>query len=83
MITFDMDKAKNLKKQEIRLEREEHFKKLDLDFMRAVEDHDTEKQEEIRLKKVALRDATDDPAIEAATDIEELKAVRPAALDNV
>lgn len=83
MININMTKAKEIKKDMIRAERAPLLDSLDVQFMRAVESGDTAKQAEIAAKKQALRDATADSAIEAASTPEELKAVRPAALDEV
>jgi len=83
MININMTKAREIKKQRIREERVDLFEKLDADFMRAIEGGDNEAQADIAAKKTALRDATDDPAIEAATTAEELSAVRPSILDEV
>ena len=82
MINVNMDKARDIKKDMIRAERNPKLAALDVEFMRAVEAGDTAKQSEISTKKQALRDATDDPAIASATTPDELKAVRPAALDE-
>ena len=81
MININMTKAKEIKKDMIRAERAPLLDLLDVQFMRAVESGDTAKQAEIAAKKQALRDATADSAIEASSTPEELKAVRPAALD--
>jgi len=81
MITVNMDKARDIKKDMIRAERNPRLAALDVDFMRAVEQGDTALQATIAAKKQALRDATDDPAIASATTPDELKAVRPASLD--
>ena len=80
MITVNMTKAVEIKKDMIREERNPKLADLDVQFMRAVEAGDTEAQATIAAKKQALRDATDDPAITAATTPEELKAVVPSAL---
>jgi len=80
MITVNMTKAVEIKKDMIRAEREPKLAELDVEFMRAVEAGDADKQAEIAAKKQALRDATDDPAISAATTPDELKAVVPSAL---
>lgn len=82
MITVNMDKARDIKKDMIRAERNPKLAALDVDFMRAVEQGDTAAQAVIAAKKQALRDATDDPAIAAATTPEELKDVRPSSLDE-
>lgn len=82
MITIDMPKARDIWKDKIREERKPKLEKLDVEFMRAVEADDTAKKSEIATKKQALRDATSDPAIEAAATPEALKQVWPAALDD-
>lgn len=82
MIRVNMDKAIEIKKDMIRAERKEKLEALDVAFMRAVEASDTSAQATIAAKKQALRDATDDPAIASATTPDELKAVRPAILDE-
>jgi len=81
MIRVNMDKARDIKRDIIRSERKPLFEALDVEFMRSVEAADLAKQAEIAAKKQALRDATQDPAIEAAQTPEELKAVRPQALN--
>ena len=82
MIKVNMDKAREIKKDMIRAERDPKLAALDVDFMRAVEQGDTDLQATIATKKQALRDATDDPAIAAATTPDELKAVVPTALQG-
>ena len=78
-----MTKAKEIKKDHIRQERAPLLQKLDVGFMKALEAGDNAKMEEIKAQKQALRDATADPAIAAAETPEELKAARPAILDQV
>ena len=80
MINVNMTKAVEIKKDMIRAERAPLLADLDVQFMRAVEAGDTDAQATIAAKKQALRDATDDPAITAATTPDELKAVVPTAL---
>lgn len=80
MIVVNMDKAREIKKDMIRAERNPKLAELDVQFMRAVEAGDTALQAEIAAKKQALRDATDDPAIANASTPDELKAVVPSAL---
>ena len=82
MITVNMDKAREIKKDMIRAERKEKLEALDVEFMRAVEQGDTEAQATIAAKKQALRDATDDPAIASASTPDELKAVVPTAFSG-
>ena len=78
VITVDMNKAKEVWREKIRLARETAFLALDAAFMQALETGaDTTT---IVAQKQALRDATADPAIDAATTPEELAAVHPAGL---
>jgi len=51
--------------------------------MRAQEAGDTTLQQEIAAKKQSLRDVTVDPVIDAATSPDDLKAVRPSALQDL
>ena len=80
MITVDMTKAREIKRDMIRAERKPLLEKLDVEYMRAQEAGDTTRQQEIAAKKQALRDATVDPVIDAANTPDELKAAVPAAL---
>ena len=77
MIKVNMDKAREIKKDQIREARKPLLEALDIDFMRAVEAGDTTQQAQIIKKKEMLRDATDDPAIAAASTPEELIALNP------
>jgi len=83
MITVDMTKAREIKRDQLRAERKPLLEQLDVEFMRAQEAGDTQKQALIADKKQSLRDVTADPAIDAATTPDELKAVLPNALENV
>ena len=80
-ITVNMTKALEIKKDMVRQERAPLLAALDVEMMRALEAGDTVKQEEIKQKKQALRDATQDPVLTQATTPDELKAARPQALD--
>jgi len=82
MITVDMNKAREIKRDMVREERKPLLENLDVEYMRAQEAGDTAKQQEIAAKKQALRDATVDPVIDAATTPDELKLAIPAALEN-
>ena len=75
MFTINMDKAKEIKKDLIRRDRTDELTKLDVEFLRAVEAGDTQKQSEIAAKKQALRDATEHPALVNVQTPEELKAL--------
>lgn len=80
MITVNMTKAREIKKDMIRADRAPLLAALDVEYMRAVETGDTVKQAEIAAKKQALRDATKDAAIASAQTPDQLKAVVPEAL---
>ena len=82
MIKVNMTKAREIKRDQLRAERKPLLEQLDVEFMRAQEQGDQAKADEIAAKKQALRDVTDDPAIDAATTPDELKAVRPKVLDK-
>jgi len=82
MIEYDLLKVKRLKKQFIRVERMPKLEKLDIAFMQALEDNDTDAQADIASKKKRLRDAPADSAIDAATTVEAVKKVRPSILDE-
>jgi len=76
MITIDMLKARNIWRDKIRTAR--NFTSLDIQFQRAQEyNADTSG---IIAAKQALRDAPDDPRIDAATTLDELKAIWPDCL---
>lgn len=77
-IEVDMEKAKEIWRDKIRMARNELFPELDAKFMVALETGADTTQ--IAAEKQALRDAPADPAIDAATTPEELRAVQPAGL---
>ena len=74
IIKFNLDKAKELHKENIRFARTPKLRALDIDFQRALETDDATKKAEVIAKKQALRDAPADSAIDAATDAADLKA---------
>lgn len=76
-VTVDMTKAKEIWRDKIREARTEQFKSLDVQYQRADEVGDTAGKTAIVAKKTALRNAPADPAIDAATTIEDLKKVWP------
>lgn len=80
MISVNMTKAAQIKKDMIRSERKPKLEALDVDFMRAVEANDAAAQAEISAQKQALRDVTADPRISAAKTPDELKALTLDAL---
>ena len=68
---FDMAKAKDIHRENIRYAREEPLKGLDVDFQKALEKGDS--TTDIVSKKQALRDAPNLKEIEDATDVDTLK----------
>ena len=81
MIRVNMDKARDITRDRVREERKPLLEALDVEYMRALESQDTVALQIVSFKKQALRDATRDPEIDQASTPDELKAVRPAALD--
>ena len=81
VISVDMEAARDIWRDKIRLERTEPLESLDTAFMKALESGADTTQ--IVADKQALRDAPSDPAIDAATTPEELAAVQPAGLTVV
>jgi hypothetical protein len=77
-IGVNLDKAKEIHKDYLRAARQPLLEKLDVDFVRALEQgQDTAT---IADQKQQLRDVTKDPAITAAETVEELKAAWPGIL---
>ena len=79
MIIVNPDKAKVIWKDKWREARKPLLASLDLEFMKAVETADAEKQAEIASKKQALRDVTQTEII--GNTPEEIKAVWPSVLN--
>lgn len=77
-IVVDMNVAREIWRDKIRLARAEEFKRLDTEFLLALESGGDVSQ--IVAQKQALRDATKDPAIDAAKTPEELLKVKPVGL---
>lgn len=72
-IEIDMIKARDVVRKRIRFARERHLQKLDVEFQRALETN--QNTEEIVNKKQVLRDAPEDPRIDAAQTVEELESL--------
>jgi len=81
VIEEDLETAKDIWRDKIRVERKPLLEALDTKFMKALETGDTATQTLVGTQKQALRDAPSDSAIESATTIAELKLARPSALD--
>jgi hypothetical protein len=78
MIIVNSDKAKAIWKDKWREARKPMLASLDIEFMKAVESADTDKQAEIASKKQALRDVTQTEII--GNTSEEIKSVWPNIL---
>jgi hypothetical protein len=74
---LNIEKAKEIQKNKWRTVREQEFKKLDLDFMLAIEKGDLEQQKIIASKKQELRDVT---KTEIPDDLETIKEFWPNCL---
>lgn len=77
-VFVDMEKARNIWRDNIRRVREPALEQLDVDFMKAMERGEDTKP--IVERKQALRDAPADPKIDSAATPEELRLVQPAGL---
>jgi hypothetical protein len=80
MITINMEKAREIHRNRLRIAREPLFTQLDIEFQRALEQGaDTQ---DIVAKKQALRDITNDPTIAIARTLDELKSIWPEILKS-
>ena len=75
LIKIDINKAKEVKKDQLRMERAPILNQLDIEFMRAVEQGDTVKAQEISQKKQVLRDCTNSEELSNAQTVEQLKQI--------
>ena len=76
MISINMTKARDIWRDNLRIERSPVLESLDLDFLRALESGNTEQQERIKKQKQDLRDVPSDPRIEKAQTPEDLKKLK-------
>lgn len=76
-IEHDMEKARTIHREHLRKRRAPLLAALDVQYMRADEAGDSVKKTEIAGLKKALRDVTDNPGIDGAKTIDELKAAVP------
>jgi hypothetical protein len=73
MITININKAKEIKKDSLREERKPLLEALDIEYMKALEQNDTQKMQEVVAQKQALRDVTQHPDLLEVESVEELK----------
>lgn len=81
-LTYDMPRARHIWRAKIRAARDPILASLDIAYMRAIESNNVAEQARIASAKQALRDAPADPAIDAASTCQELKAVWPKGLES-
>ena len=75
-IVINMKKARDIKRNYLRIERQPLLEKLDIEYMQALEKNDIDKQKSVIEEKQRLRDAPSHPDIEAAKTPDELKAIK-------
>jgi hypothetical protein len=75
MIKINMDKAKDIKRDQLRLERQPELERLDVEYQRALESNDQEKMAQIVEQKEKLRDAPASPQIQNAQSVESLNKI--------
>lgn len=80
--SIDMAKAREIQRDRIREMRAPVLVELDIAYQRADEQGDAEAKAAIAARKQVLRDATRDPAIDAAKTPEELKEAIPDVLKD-
>lgn len=76
----NMVKAREIWRNKIRRDRYKKLLELDVEYQRALETNDSTKMTEVADQKKVLRDAPNNPLIEAANTIPELKEVYPDLL---
>lgn len=79
-LVHDLSAAREIWRDRLRVARAPRLSALDVAYQRADEQQDAVKKARITAEKQVLRDLPADPAIEAATTTEDLKAFWPTAL---
>lgn len=82
-VMVNLERAKRMHRDRLRLERKERLEALDVAFMRAVERGDTEEQRSIAIKKQQLRDIPNHPAISAAASTADLRSLTVDVLVSI
>lgn len=75
-IDHDMEKAKEILKAKLRVDRAPLLSALDVEYQKADESGDSLKKRALAAEKQKLRDVTSDPRIAAATTIEDLTKIK-------
>lgn len=74
-VVHDIAKARDIQRDRLRVARAPLLAALDTAYLQADEAGDAKAKAAIAAQKQALRDATNDPAIDAAATVEDLKAI--------
>ena len=80
MITINMGKARDIKRNQLRAERAPMLSALDVEYQRADEQKNEVEKELVAQRKQALRDVTKHPAIDGAATPDDLKCL---SIDNL
>jgi hypothetical protein len=83
MITINLTKAKDIAKNNLRVERAPVLATLDVAFMRAVESGNTTLQTAIAEQKQSLRDITTNASIIGASDVDSLKTAMTTLIEQI
>lgn len=74
-IKINMDKAKDIKRDDLRLQRQPELERLDVEYQRALERNDQEQMALIVELKQKLRDAPASPQIDNAQSVDSLNKI--------
>lgn len=83
MITIDLDKAKNIYRDTLRLERIPLLQILDILYLKALETNNNDEQKKVAQKKQLLRDLPNNPLIVLAQSVQELQSLNLLAEINI
>ena len=83
MITINLTKAKDIAKNNLRVERAPALASLDVQYMRAVESGNTSLQTAIAGQKQELRDITAHSSIIDASDVVTLKTAMTTLIEQI
>lgn len=81
-VVVDMSDARGIHMDAIRVDRDKKLTELDVTFMRAVEDDDSDAQDAASVEKQALRDIPETFDLSSASTPEQLTALWPEDLDR-
>lgn len=80
--TIDLERAKDVWRNKMRLSRDKRLKQLDLEWMKAMERGDSAESVKIAAQKQELRDITKRDELKYAKTLAEIKAFWPAILNG-